>query len=241
MPLRPPPIVVTFTDRLHDLMGERLLAVILGGSWSMGDFVDGRSDLDLLVVLSDELSPRDVDRLGRLHDALQVEEPDASQLEGDYVPREWLTAIGSTRPVPVFRHGKLQSRPEMMLSADNIANMRLDGIAVYGPRPADVLPEVTPDEVREAVRAMLREQPAAATERAAAEEILDLVRSLGAIETGSPTTKSDGVRWALEHVSSRWHPLVLRADEIRRGSPANEDIRTLRRALADMRAELLQA
>lgn len=236
-----PPVVVAFADRLHDLLGERLLAVIVGGSWSMGDFVDGQSDLDLLVVISDELSPGDLAQLATLHKTLLAERPESRQLEGDYVPRAWLISTGSTRAAPFFRHGRLQPRPEMMLSADNIANMRLDGIAVYGPRPAALLPEVTAQEVRDAVRAMVRDEPAAASERAAAQEIVDLVRSLCAIETGSPTTKSDGVRWALEHVSPRWHPLVLRADEIRRGSPANEDARTLRRALADMRAELFQA
>jgi len=52
-----PPIVVALAERLEDLLAERLVAVVLGGSWSMGDFVEGRSDLDLLVVVSGELSP----------------------------------------------------------------------------------------------------------------------------------------------------------------------------------------
>jgi hypothetical protein len=238
VPVRPP-IVVAFADRLQDLLGERLLAVFLGGSWSMGDFVAGESDLDLLVVVSDELSPGDLTRLAALHEALLAAEPEAMQLEGDYVPREWLTPTGTTRPVPFFQDGRLQPRLELMLSADNIANMRQDGITVYGPRPAEMLPEVTADQVRDAVREMIRDEPAAATERAAAKEILDLVRSLRAIETGLPATKSDGVRWALEHLAPQWHAFVLRADEIRRGASTDDDEQTLRSALADMRAELL--
>lgn len=240
MPARPP-IVVTFADRLQDLLRERVIAVFLGGSWSTGDFVPGASDLDLLVVVSDELSAEDRTRLATLHEALLEEQPEAAQLEGDYVPRDWLTPTGTTRPTPFFRHGRLQPRLELMLSADNIANMRQDGIAVFGPRPAEILPEVRADQVRDAVREMISEEPAAATERAAAKEILDLVRSLCALETGLPTTKSEGVRWALEHVAPRWHASVLRADEIRRGAPTNDNERTLRRALTDMRAELLLA
>ena len=169
------------------------------------------------------------------------QEPEALLLEGDYVPRAWLVSTGTTRPVPFFRHGRLQPDSELMLSADNIANLRRDGIAVYGPRPAEVLPEVTADEVRAAVLEMVREEPVAPSERAAAQEILELVRSLCAIETGLPTTKSDGVRWALEHVSPRWQKIVLRADEIRRGAPTDDAEPTLRRALTDMRAELLLA
>jgi hypothetical protein len=233
-----PPIVVAFAARLRDLLGERVLAVILGGSWSMGDFVPGASDFDVLVVVSDELSTDDLTRLAMLHEALLEEQPEAAQLEGDYVPRDWLTPTGTTRPVPFFRHGILQPGLEFMLSSDNIANMRQDGIAVVGPRPAEILPRVTADQVRDAVREMISEVPTAPTERAAAMEILDLVRSLCALDTGLPTTKSVGVRWALEHLAPRWHASVLRADEIRRGGATNDNEETLRRALADMRAEL---
>jgi len=233
-----PPIVVAFAERLEDLLAERLVAVVLGGSWSMGDFVEGDSDLDLLVVVSGELSPVELKKLATLHETLLAEQPEAAQLEGDYVPREWLRPTGSAHPVPYFRGGRLEPHPALMLSADNMANMRQDGFAVFGPRTAELLPEVTADAVRDAVRAMLHDEPAAATERAAATEILDLVRGLCAIETGLPTSKSEGVRWALEHVASRWHASVLRADEIRRGATPSENESTLRRALADMRAEL---
>jgi hypothetical protein len=236
-----PPIVDVLADRLRDLLGARLIAVILGGSWSLGDFVEGDSDLDLLVLVSDELSADDLTRLSSLHETLLIEQPEAVLLEGDYVPRGWLLPTGTTRPVPFFRKGSLQPNNELMLSADNVANLRRDGIAVFGPRPTEVLPEVTADEVRAAVHEMLRDEPVAPNEEAAAHEILDLVRSLCAIETGMPTTKSDGVRWALEHISPRWREVVLRADQIRRGAPTNEEESILRRALADMRAELLLA
>jgi hypothetical protein len=227
-------------DRLEDLLGERLVSVILGGSWSMGDFVEGGSDLDLLVVVSDELSREDLSRLSALHERLLLTEPEAVLLEGDYVPLAWLVPTGTTQPAPFFRRGRLQPHAELMLSADNVANLR-DGIAVFGPPPAEVLPEVSADEVRAAVRDMLLDEPVAPSERAAANEILDLLRSLCAIETGLPATKSDGVRWALEHISSRWHPVVLRSDDIRRGAPTNDEESTLRRALTDMRTELLLA
>jgi hypothetical protein len=236
-----PPIVTTFVARLRELLGDRLIAVILGGSWTMGDFVEGQSDLDLLVITADELTPDDLARLATLHDRLLSERSDTRLLEGDYVPRDWLTPTGTARPAPFFTGGKLQPQPEPMLSADNIANLRSSGVSVYGPPPAALLPDVTADQVRDAVRAMLRDPSAATTERTAAEEILDLVRSLCAVETGSPTTKAEGVRWALERLPTRWQPMVIRSDEIRRGSPVDESVSTLRRALAAMRAELTPA
>ena len=82
-----------------------------------------------------------------------------------------------------------------MLSADNIANMREQGIVLFGEPPTKVLPRVSVEDVRAAVREMLADQDASATERQAADEIVSLLRSMRALETGGPTTKSDGIRW----------------------------------------------
>src|SRR5439155_18258386 len=111
-----------------------------------------------------------------------------------------LRPVGTSHPVPFFRQGRLQPEPESMLSADNIANMRQDGIV--GPAPASVLPKVGVEQIREAVRQMLREIPECASEQEAASEVLDLVRSYRALETGAPATKSDGLRWGLLRLDS---------------------------------------
>jgi hypothetical protein len=234
-----PAVVDTLGDRLHAVLGDRLVAIYLGGSYATGDFVDGSSDFDVLVILRDELTPADLSALSTLHATLLRERPDASRLEGDYVPRAWLVPRGTTRPAPFFRAGRLEEHAEYMLSADNIADMREHGVTVFGAAPADVLPEVTPEQVRAAVRAMLADEPASATERAAADEILDLARSLAALDTGHPTSKTAGVRWALDHLDAKWHPFVLRADDVRHGRAVDEGDATLRRALTEMRASLL--
>ena len=233
-----PPVVTLFADRLHELLGERLVGVYLGGSLVMGDFIEGSSDYDLLVVVSGDLSSADLSRLAALHDHLVDELPDAIRLEGDYVPREALRPVGTSRPVPFFRQGRLQPEPESMLSADNIANMRQDGISVVGPAPASVLPEVSAEQIREAVRQMLREISECPTEQKAASEIRDLVRSCRALETGAPATKSDGLRWGLVRLNAVLHPVLQRADAVRRGTSVTSDDRTLRDGLDEVRAAL---
>jgi hypothetical protein len=204
----------------------------------MGDFVEGSSDYDVLVVVSGDLSSADLSGLAALHDRLMDELPDAIRLEGDYVPREALLSVGTSRSVPFFRQGRLQPEPESMPSADNIANMRQDGISVVGPAPASVLPEVSAEQVREAVRQMLRESPECPTELKAANEILDLVRSYRALETGVPATKSEGLRWGLVRLDSALRPHLRRADAVRRGALVASDDRTLRDGLDEVRAAL---
>ena len=120
-----------------------------------------------------------------------------------------------------------------MLSADNIANMRQDGIV--GPAPASVLPKVGAEQIREAVRQMLREIPECASEQEAASEVLDLVRSYRALETGAPATKSDGLRWGLLRLDSALHPLLRRVAAC---TLVAADDRTLRDGLDEVRAAL---
>src|SRR5262249_32093215 len=147
------------------------------------------------------------------HERLGRDDAEAARLELDYVPYHLLVPSGTTAPVQGFYDGRFRRDiSEIMLSADNIANMRAYGVAVYGPPAAQVLPEATAADVRAAARQMaLDGADSCADEREAASELLNLARSLSAIATGLPTTKSEGAAWALAHLDVRWHRLFQRA------------------------------
>lgn len=231
-----PPVVAALAARVEGVLAARLVGVYLGGSASMGDFAPASSDWDVLVVTDGWLDDGRLAALGDLHRSLLEERPEADRIEGDYAPLEAIVPRGTTVPVPGIRHGIFVPRSaEIMLSADNIANMRLHGIPVRGPAPHEVLPEVTARDVRAAVREMILDAPAACgSEREAADEVLDLARSLRALETGLPTTKSEGAAWALESVDPQWHAAIRRALVARRGDPIPAEDRLLRAALAAM-------
>jgi hypothetical protein len=236
-----PAVASKYSDGLAAIFGRRLIAVYLGGSFAMADFVAASSDYDLLVVVGGDLSDRDLDAIEALHDRLAATSVDAARLEVDYVPRHFLVPSGTTAPVPGFYDGRFRRDiAEIMLSADNIANMRAHGIAVYGPRATEILPEVTPDDVRAAARQMaLDGTGGCADEREAASELLNLARSLSAMETGQPTTKSEGAAWALGHLEERWHPVFQHALEVRRGASVDAADQTLRDTLPEF-AELVR-
>lgn len=232
-----PRIVQIFAERLHSILGADLLAVYLGGSFSTGDFVPSASDYDLLVVIAHELTPAQSGRIAALHEELGRTEVEGHLLEGDYVSAGVLVPEGTSRPTPWFRGSSLR-KPEHMLSADNIANMRRDGVVVVGPPPATLLPDAGPELVRAAVREMLAEEPDANTELAAARELLDVARSLSALETGEPTSRAAGLRWAMRSMDTRWRPALLRAEEVRNGAAIDPGDQTLRRALRELRVSL---
>ncbi len=202
----------------------------------MGDFAAESSDYDILVVIEDNLTPTNLGGISDLHQRLLQDHPDAWRLEGDYAPRHLLVPEGTRRPVPGFGHGLFEAHPpEIMLSADNIANMRLHGIVVHGPPASDILPLVAPDQVRAAALGMLLATvDECSTEAEAASELLNRLRSRCAWETGLPTTKSQGVEWAVRHLDVQWHAVIRRAEAVRRGAATEEADGTLRVALPEL-------
>jgi len=225
-----------FTRRVREVFGDRLIGVYLGGSYSTHEFTAG-SDYDLAVVVTDEPTDADVARLRQMHATLARGDPDSLLLEGDYLVRDTLVPEGTTKPAWWFRAGALRE-PEFMMSADNHANLGRHAIIVFGPPAAEVFPTVTADDVRAAVREMMAEEPDRSSELAAAREILDLARSLRALETGDPTSRKLGLEWALRHMDERWRKTLKRAADVRGGAKFDERDDTLRRALAELRGSL---
>lgn len=203
---------------LRSILGDRLVGLYLGGSLSLGDFCEASSDLDFLAVTEGPLSPEDLLAVGMHHGELLERHPAAILLEGDYAPQQLLVPTGTTEPVPGCERGIfLPKVGEIMLSADNIYNMRENGITIYGPAPQALLPPVSPEQVRSAVRSMLIDGGfAGGSTEDAASAILNLCRSFYALETGKPTTKSQGAAWARRHLGAEWQPVIDRAMAVRR-------------------------
>jgi predicted nucleotidyltransferase len=222
-------VMQALTDGAREILGDRLLGLYLGGSASVGDFVEASSDVDFLAVTDGPLTDDDADRIAALHERLRREVVYGDRLEGEYAPRSLLVPEGTLSPVPEVKHGRFRRETtEIMISADNHFNVREEGIAFAGPDPRELVPMVSADQVRAAVREMLAEALAAgpirdATPARAASEILDLVRSARAIESGRPCTKSEGAAWALARLSQRWHALIRSALAVRAGSASRMD------------------
>lgn len=229
-------LMLDMASGLRSILGERLVGLYLGGSLSLGDFCEASSDLDFLAVTEGPLSPEDLLAVGMFHGELLDRHPAAVRLEGDYAPREYLVPDGTTVPVPGCERGVfLPKVGEIMLSADNIYNMRENGLVIAGPEPKAVLPAVTPDRVRRAVRLMLSDGPGTCeTPEEAADGILNLCRSLYALDAGIPATKSQGAAWARSHLEPRWQPVIEAAMAVRSRGRAErqeerlcEDVREL--------------
>jgi hypothetical protein len=138
------PLLDRFVTALREAVGP--VAVWAHGSLALGDHQPGRSDLDLLAVVD---SAPDRDRVGALHRRLDPE-PYADKLHCSYLRRDQLTDPGQRHLTWAHRH--LLERPVTPVTRRELA---VGGRTLYGPAPAELIPDVTDAALAEFVRADL--------------------------------------------------------------------------------------
>src|SRR5688500_1530134 len=117
------------------------VAVWAHGSLAGGDYREGRSDLDVIVVLDDPVTARTVWCVALVHARLR-DEPLADRLHCTYLtPR---TAAGAGRRHLTWAHEELFRRPVTPVTRTELHTF---GRVLHGTSPADVLPPVPDAEL----------------------------------------------------------------------------------------------
>ena len=192
--------------------------VWVGGSLANGDFVPGVSDLDLVALVDGEITTSRRESLAALHSDLDAGVAAGTDLGCVYVDSERL--LDRLALHPTWTHGSMLDR---ILSGISRAELVRHGYAVLGRPPADVLPPMTDDDVREAARSEVCGYWACAARRPQmwlSPVIADLgltamARGRHALATGQLLTKSDAIEQA---AAPSWLRDQLRAR--RRGEAA---------------------
>jgi hypothetical protein len=143
-----PPAVRDFADRLDGL--GWVSDLLVAGSLATGDYVPGVSDLDLVALTAGPAGPARQDALTSLHRELDAGVARGLDLGCVYVDADALADLAATHPT--WTHGMLVQR---ILSGVTRAELVRHGFAVTGRPPADVLPEMTDDDLRRAAHAEL--------------------------------------------------------------------------------------
>ena len=129
---------------LHTLIG-----LYLHGSLVTGDFDRDRSDIDLLAVLSEDVTEEDLARLLELHTRLIEDYPTWNdRIEVEYVSA---LALTSFRAQPRRMARISPGEPLHLLEANrhyllNWYMARQGGVALFGPPPQEVMPEISQAE-----------------------------------------------------------------------------------------------
>jgi hypothetical protein len=191
-------------------------AVWLHGSLALGDYQLGRSDLDVVAVVS---SPPG-DAVEELHRRLMATSPLAAKLHCSYMLADQLVDP-SIRHV-TFAQERYFDRPVTPVARRELA---LSNLSLYGPPPSSLLPATSDAELAEFIRRDLQEFWLPVTMKRTAWyadiwvdlSLLTIARAHATLTTGELITK----RAALDVLPSLGAPRAVVADISRRryGSP----------------------
>ncbi|MFI2422591.1 nucleotidyltransferase [Streptomyces sp. NPDC018955] len=121
------------------------VAVWAHGSLAGGDYVEGRSDLDVIAVLDHPVTARTAWRVALLHARLRAE-PLADRLHCTYLTPD--TAAGAGRRHLTWAHEELFRRTVTPVTRTELHTF---GRVLHGVPPADVLPPVPDGELADFV------------------------------------------------------------------------------------------
>lgn len=204
------------------VLGAEFVGLYLYGSLSLGDFTPSSSDVDFLIVTREALPPAIQEALAALHARLAVSDlPYARKLEGWYFPQAALRChdphagpvptIGADWPFGLAEPGAVWIIERWIV--------RERGVTVAGPPPSTLIDPVSAEELRGAVRELLRDFWARQldgpdwlrTRDYQAFAILTMCRALHTLATGTVVSKPAAAAWATAHLAPRWSPLIARA------------------------------
>ncbi|WP_328497073.1 nucleotidyltransferase [Streptomyces sp. NBC_00414] len=137
------------TDRLLDRFRTELRGLDPVAVWAHGslgseggdDYQEGRSDLDMIVVLDGPVTAKTVWRVARLHARLRTE-PLVDKLHCSYLTPG--TAADPDRRHLTWAHEQLFRRPVTPVTR---RELHTAGLVLSGERPEALLPPVTDDEL----------------------------------------------------------------------------------------------
>lgn len=216
-------LIVTLTEQIRATLGERLVGIYLYGSLTTGAF-DDASDIDLLVVTDTILPEVMVGQLRDLHQRFASGDSVwATEFEVSYIPKAPVRRYDGIDMVhPRLDRGRGEKLYLMSHDSDWVVQRHLArelGVALVGPPPDTLIDPVTPNDMRRAMRDLLRtwnealRADATGLQRTGDQSyrVLSLCRILFTLEEGKVASKPAAARWAMERLESRWCPLIVRA------------------------------
>lgn len=225
--LRPTPypdvnaVLALLLENVREVLGDDFTGLYLHGSLACGDFAPARSDVDFLVATQGELPPAMLPLLRAMHARVRASGLKwAEKLEGSYIP---LRALRRYQPPAI--HPAL--RTDGSFEPDGHGSdwiiqrwvLRERGIALAGPPLRELIDPISPEDLRRAQLATLREwwsPPFPSPQRFESREYqayaaLTMCRALYTLRFAEVVSKPAASCWALETLDPRWRGLIERA------------------------------
>ncbi|MDQ6711950.1 MAG: DUF4111 domain-containing protein [Candidatus Dormibacteraeota bacterium] len=211
------PIVDAVAAAITATTGPALIGLYIYGSLATGDFDERVSDIDLLAVLSREVSRDLAARLERMHLGLAEENPAwRDRIEVVYVSAAGLAHFRAASPrCAVISPGE----PFHVISAGmewilTWYPARTNGVALMGPPATEIVPDISfaeyADAVRNHMRRFRRRIADDTTPGSQAYAVLTMCRGLYTCVHGEQVSKLRATAWAQKELP-QWAGLIREA------------------------------
>jgi predicted nucleotidyltransferase len=189
---------------LREALGETLVGVYAHGSFALGCFNPHLSDLDVLAVTKSALTPAQRSALGPLVAArprLEIHFLSETGLSPWRHPAPYDLHFGSKGPVGPGDDHDL---------AAHFTVARHAGVALVGPPPGDVFPDVPWEDYEDSLR---RDLDSCGEHGGRLYAVLSPARIWATLTERVVHSKASGAAWALERAPEEFRPLISQALE----------------------------
>ena len=239
-----------YAQKLSHALKDNLIGVYLQGSLAIGDF-DMTSDVDFLVVITNELTRKEVDEIQKIHDEVYKQDNRwVKRLEYSFFPRQKINSVSSP-----FENGSENSTEERKLwyfdngskrieksDHDNTLvvrwTLREKGITLIGPDPKEFVKLINPNDLRKEIRETMLGWGKQLTKDASPFKnrfyqsfiVLNFSRMLHDLYIGKVSSKLEAMKWARSELDAEWAELIDFCWEERRDTsisvsqPANDRV-----------------
>jgi hypothetical protein len=223
-------------DNSREVLDKYFVGMYLYGSLTSGEFDIKRSDIDFLVVTSEELPENIVSSLKAMHLALYESGTEwAGRLEGAYMPASALRAQDPTGPLCVrVNFNKLVRKTDFWVERPEarwVVNRHMiytSSIVLMGPPIKTLVDPVQPQELKEAVITSLRNNWSPKVPNSSfflgieyqPFVILQMCRALYILKQGAVASKLSSAEWVIANSDPRWTDLIKQAMAWHPGDPS---------------------
>ena len=191
---------------VRDVLGDGLVGVYLHGSLALGCFNPALSDIDVLVVTLRPLTSTEREALAPLLAA-------GGRIDISFLPEPSLRRWRHPAPYDLhfaWKGGRLLGPGEDHDLAAHVTVARHGGVALLGPPPVDVFPEVPWEDYEDSLR---RDLESCGEHGGGIYAVLSPARIWATLTERVVHSKASGAAWALERAPQEFQPLLSQALE----------------------------
>lgn len=227
-------LILTCHNRIKSILNEKFIGMYLFGSLAVGDFDPDSSDIDFLVVTTEEIRGDLLTQLQAMHSQIYNSHSSnlAIQIEASYVPKDalWKYDINNRNHPHIDRGGdQLQVEPHEMDWIIQRYSLRKYGIVVDGPPIHELIAPISLAELHQALWDLMEfwwipmcDIPTSLEDDGyRTYTIFTMCRILYTVKHGQIVSKIKAGQWAVETLDRRWQILTQRAIDHRNGTPLN--------------------